>query len=210
MAADGYGSEIGAIDPAKLTHVDNDIARHFDPSSKMLEVSNARPERVYYWEQADPSGRWGNVWVLDRKSRGWKVIDSKDVEARDKLAVDGTRRVGDVILMWIEKDRYDELMVADRRRRIARKEGLSVELLERAERAGVKIHDLASSATPAHIRQFARAQVAAGDAARATMVSTMRQAGRGGATRAMASEIANRRVEDALRAGTIPGLEPGK
>lgn len=207
-----FAGEIGAIDPAKLDpkNVDREIAVHFDPSSKMLEVTDARPDRVYFWEQADPGGRFGNVWVLSRKATGWKVIDSKDREARDKMAVDGTRRVGDAILMWIERERYEQLMIADRRRRIARKEGLSVELLERAERAGVQIHDLTNPQTPRARELFARAQAAAGDAARATMVSTMRQAGRGGATRAMASEIANRRVEDALRAGTIPGLQPGK
>lgn len=203
-----FEGEIGAVDPSKL-RVENEIAQHFDPSTKMLEVTNADPDYVYLWEQADIHNRHGGLWVTSRKAMGWEVVEGSMKEARDKRAVDGTRRVGDVILMRIRRERYLALEEADRRRRIARSEGISLHVLEEAERKGVRVHDLEDSRTPEHILRFAHAQAAAGEAARRTMVSTMAQADRS-KSRVLASSLADRRLESAIRSGTVPGLTPGR
>lgn len=208
-----YQGDVGSIPADKLdpANVDNDIVREFDPITKMLEVQDKVPGKTYLWEQADIHGRFGGFWVTARKAVGWEVVASGPnfPEARNLLAVDGTRRCGDAILMRIDTHRYEELERADRRRRVARMQGVSVKLIEQAEKAGVLIHDLVNPSTP-RARDIAKAQVAAAEAARATMVSTMRQAGRGGMTRALASEIANKRIDGAIRAGTVAGLTPGR
>lgn len=205
-----FSAELGSVDPAKLKQTDNEICQAFDPTTKMLEVSNAQSGRVYLWEQADIYNRWGGFWVTGRKAQGWKLVSGDSPEAREHKHVDGTRRVGDAVLMWIERERYEEIERVDRRRRLAIQQGVSVKVLEDAERAGVRLHDLEDASTPDHIRQFARAQAAAATAARQTMVSSMRQAGRSGASRVMASELANRRLEAAIRSGSVPGLTPGR
>lgn len=202
----GKDLDFGTIDPAKLDKgmVENEIAQHFDPSSKMLEVQGARADRAYKWEQADIYNRWGNVWVTMAKSLGWKMVSGDMPEARNHRQVDGMRRVGDAVLMWIERERFDAIEADDRRRRISRKEGISLHILEEADRLGVKVHDLGDGSAPAHIMQMAQAQRAAGEAARSTMVANMRQAGRN--SRNLASSLADRKLEQAIRDGKVPGL----
>jgi len=196
---------IEAIDPAKLRHVDNDIVgfanrgQHLDGS----EVEGALSAYVYKWEEARGNN---GMAVEERKTEGWFIVDASMPEERRRLSVDGTRRWGTTILMRITRERAEALDVVDRRRRIARLEGVSATILEEAERKGVNVYDLEDARTPAHIRTMAKAQVAAGEAARAAMVSNMRQAGRAGATRVLAQELATKRFDRALRDGTVPGL----
>lgn len=197
--------EIESIDPSAF-EVENDIAQHFDPATKMLEVSNPNSSFVYRWEQADIYVKHGGVFVTIAKSYGWEVVStSGNVEGHEHRGVDGTRRVGDAILMRIRKDRFIALEINNRRRRLARRAGVSVKALELADRAGIKLHDLNDSSTPEHVRNFAIAQAAAATAAREAMVSNLKQVSRGG-KRVLAAELANKRLEKAIRAGTVPGM----
>lgn len=196
--------EIEGINP-KALDIDNEIADHFDPATSMLDVSDANPSYVYRWEQADLYNRQGNIWVTTRKAEGWEVVSGSDPEAKNCRQVDGTRRVGDAILMRIRKDRYIALELADRRRRLSRSESVSLKALEMAEKAGIPVHDLSNANTPKHILQFAEAQAAAATAARQTMVRHMRQVG-GQGKRVLASELASRRLDSAIRSGRVPGM----
>lgn len=196
---------IESANPAAF-EVDNEIGRFSGGGFDGSQVSGALGDFVYVWEQADINNRQGGLWVTQAKALGWEVVQGDMPEARERRYVDGTRRWGDTILLRIRKERYAALEAADRRRRLARSEGISLAILEEAERKGIKVHDLTSDATPAGIRQLAAAQRAAAEAARSTMVSTMRQAGRGGAQRVLASELASRRFDRALRDGTVPGM----
>jgi hypothetical protein len=216
--AAAFEADFGAIDPRKL-RPENDIARFSDAATEPgayvgrpidgSEVDGALPGYTYTWEQADINNRYGALWVTGRKALGWEVVTGSMPEEQRRRIVDGTRRWGDTILLRIPTARYEVLEADDRRRRLARGEGIALNVLEEAERKGVKVHDLASDRTPAHIRAFAHAQAAAAEAARSTMVSTMRQAGRSGATRVLASEIANRRLSKAIRDGSVPGMPVG-
>jgi hypothetical protein len=130
------------------------------------------------------------------KALGWEIVSGpRDVapEAWDHREVDGTRRVGDVILMRIRKERYHSLQAAERRKNLARQEGIDVAVLEAAEKAGIIAHDLTSSATPQHIRRMAEAQVESARAARAAFVSASPQA-RPGAQRVTSSQHVARRL----------------
>jgi hypothetical protein len=206
-AADQLAQAAGveAIDLSKV-QPENEIAQHFDPLSGMLAVTNRLPEYEYRWEQADIRNQFGNTWVTTAKALGWEIVSGPMPESMEHRAVDSTRRVGDVILMRIRKERYDALMARQRRINIARSEGVGVQLLEQAERAGVPLHDLTSPSAPAHLVQHAQAQLEAGRAARAAYVRHTPQARsmRGAA----ASEIASRKLDRMIRGGTVPGLTP--
>lgn len=200
---------IEAIDPHKLRHVDNEIAVFTDRPHQLdgSEVEGKLPNFAYKWEEARGNN---GMSVEERKAEGWVVVDSSMPEERRRISVDGTRRWGTTVLMRITKARYEALEVVDRRRRIARMEGVSAAVLESAEKAGINVYEQSDPNTPAHIRAaFGAAQAASAEAARAAMVSTMRQAGRAGAKRVLASELANTRLERAIREGTVPGLAVG-
>jgi len=192
-------AEIGTVDPSKLK-IENEIACYSGNGFDGSEVTNANPAYAYIWENFR-----SDMWVTQAKALGWRVVEGDMPEARERRSVDGTRRWGDTILLYVSKERYAALDAADRRRRIARKEGVGLAVLEAAERAGIPMHDLESNNPRA--QQLAVAQRAAAEAARATMVSTMRQARPG--QRVLASELANRKFDRALREGTVPGMPPG-
>lgn len=204
----------GGFEAVDLSRIEpeNEIAGAFDPLTRMLRVSNANErEFVYKWEQADLYGRHGNIWVTSSKSLGWEVVSGpRDVapEAWEHRQADGTRRVGDAILMRIRRERYEALMARQRRINVARQEGIGVQLLEQAEKAGIPVHDLTAPSTPQHIINHAQATREAARAARAAFVHASPQA-RPGAQRAHASEIASRKLESAIRRGNVPGLAVG-
>lgn len=206
-AADQLDPDGGRVDPAAF-EVENEIGQYSDPSQGLdgSEVSGAQPGLVYRWEQADIGNRFGGLWVTQMKSIGWEVVQgSARPEAKERMHVDGTRRYGDTILMSISADRYAQLDAADRRRRLARAEGVSAAVLEAAEKAGIQIHDLTDNTPDSRrIRQMATAQRAAAESARSTMVHHMRQAR--GVRGEAAAEIAGRRFDKALRSGKVPGM----
>lgn len=196
-------ADVHSIDPAAM-QIDNEIAQYGGPGRCGSEVSGALPEYVYVWEQADIRNQWGGIWVTQSKSIGWEVVQGNMKEAIERKSVDGTRRWGDTILLRMKRERYEAMKLDNQRRTLARSEGVSLAILSEAERKGLNLLDLTSERTPAHIRQMAVAQRAAAEAARSTMVSTMRQArpSRG----VLASELANKRFDEALRTGKVPGL----
>lgn len=196
---------IESVDP-KALRIDNEIARFAAPGRDGSEIENPQPGFVYCWEQADIRNVGGGLWVTAAKSKGWQVVDGSMPEEPNRRHVDGTRRWGDTILMRIRTERFVALEMADRRRRLAIKEGVSVGMLEDAERRGMaKVWDANDPNLPAHIAAaLPTAQRAGAEAARATMVSTMRQAR---PTRGMhAAELAEKRFTNALKTGTVPGM----
>lgn len=149
-----------SIDPTKL-RVENDIAQSFVPDFETenwnLPVSNARPGYVYKWVFRDPGGRFGNTFVMRERipvNGPWEVVSGTGPEcpeAREHLFADGTRVVGDVLLMRIRKDFHTMLL----RRQAARTERFEhsitsrlEELGERARGRGVKVHTDASTMNP--------------------------------------------------------------
>lgn len=206
QAAERLRDSVGIhnADP-KAFQVENEIGQFTEGGMDGSEVSDALDDYVYHWEQADIRNTFGNLWVTQAKSIGWEVVGGDMPEAKERRFVDGTRRWGDTILMRMRRERANALEIVDRRRRLARSEGISLRVLEEADRLGVAAYDITDPKAPAHIRaRFAEAQKASAEAARTTMVSTMRQAGRN--QRAMAGSLADQKLDRAIRAGNVPNM----
>ncbi len=125
--------EAYSLDPSKLK-VENELAQHFDFSLKtMLKVTNAKPDRAYCW--ANHSAQHG-FDVTAKMSIGWQVVKGNDPECEEHKGTDTTRRIGDLILMWMPKDRYERLesFRAEQRSRIYDSEALTQEMRDHARK----------------------------------------------------------------------------
>jgi len=106
-------NEVYAIDPNSLK-VDNELAQYWDPQEgTMLRVTDAQPGRAYNW--ANHAVQHGTD-VTRKLSRGWKVVSSGDPECIHLKSADGTRRVGDLMLLWMPAERAEMLKVKDEAR----------------------------------------------------------------------------------------------
>ena len=96
---------IEAIDPEVLK-VESEIASQMDE----LYVTNRQPDYEYCWVNFDaPSSARGLMVKRKLAQRGWEVVTGDMPEAKEVKDVTGNRRVGDVILMRIKKDRFAQL-----------------------------------------------------------------------------------------------------
>jgi len=104
-----------AVDPAKLKE-EPEILRHLNFASMMFEVTDPVPGKVYLWERDtnddhSPIARKraeARMW-LGAGARGWEVVSGTGPdmpESRELLQADNTRRIGDVLLMRIDRDEY--------------------------------------------------------------------------------------------------------
>lgn len=128
--------DLHRADPAAF-RVDNEIAQHFDE----LAVSHQDPAHVYCWVNSSLQGRF----VKMKMAEGWEVVQGEMPEAVELrgMAADSTRRIGDVILMRIQRDRHLLLQRAERKKRMRRQEGVTANLVEMGERLrdrGVIVH----------------------------------------------------------------------
>lgn len=132
--------EVHAIDP-KALEVDRELAQHFDPVSlSMLRVTNMQPGWEYTWQNAvNQSG----LQVMMKKYDGWQVVSGSDPEAIEHKTADGTRRIGDVLLMKIPTDRKHQLDRRDELRRERVQRGVSAELEDlgrKMQGRGLRVH----------------------------------------------------------------------
>lgn len=100
---------------------DPEILRHFEQGN--LPVSNASKAYRYCWVQRDPNNRYGNIHVMRKKVQGWELVVHDMPEAKEHKFVDGTRVVGDVVLMRIRLDRWlllERQAIRRRNRRVQR------------------------------------------------------------------------------------------
>lgn len=132
---------IGAIDD-KHFQVDREIAQRLE----YLHVENARDDMAYYWANfVSDHGKQ----VTDKKTQGWEVVSGtgKDCpEAPDCIDADGTRRLGDVLLMRISRERAVYQRALERVESL-RKRSMHLntdQLAEMAARHGFKITDIDS------------------------------------------------------------------
>lgn len=115
------------LDPSKFM-IENEIAS----KAGSLEPSNMQPGRVYFWaryraehgiSQVDHKLSitigvrelaTGKTW----KEQVWHVVKGDDPEAPELKQADGTRRIGDVMLLWAKQAAYDAIQrVAEEKRR---------------------------------------------------------------------------------------------
>ena len=128
-APDVYPVNPEALEP------DRDILR--DLEHDMLEVTNPDSEYTYCWAYFGMNGQA----VVAKKAVGWRVVDSGDKECPEHKESDGTRRIGDVLLMKIPTTRFIEITKAQERRRQAQELGVSSNVMALADKYGLKVHE---------------------------------------------------------------------
>jgi len=105
-----------AMDP-KALKVDRELAQHYDfDENTMLKITNRNPNRRYTW--GNFSSQHG-IDVRRKMGMGWKPVSGSDPECSELKAADGTRTIGDVMLMWTtpeNKARIDRMHQAKRDR----------------------------------------------------------------------------------------------
>lgn len=148
-----------------------------------LEITNANDAYMYSWVCTALDG----IQITRKKALGWAVVQGEDQECLEHRYVDGTRRVGDVLLMKLRKDIYlrNEQYFADVRR--AQEFGVTSELHELGDKhadKGLRIID--------NEAEFAQI--------------TGQQLG-GVMTSQTARQAAGNAVGQMVRDGMIPGME---
>jgi len=175
QAAEAANADVGTIDP-RTFEVENELAQHFNE----LEVSNAQPEFEYCWVQSAFHGRY----IKYKLTEGWEVVQGDMPEALELrgMAADTTRRLGDVILMRMQKDRYLRLRRQREAHQRAMESGVTTALQEMGDRyagQGIIVH------TNPNDQLLKRMQ--SGAAAR---------------------QMAGQRFDKMIRTGNVPGITP--
>jgi hypothetical protein len=171
--------EVYAADPAAFTP-DRDILSKLD--QRMLAVSEKQAGYQYCWAYFGQNGQ--QVWA--KRALGWEVVSGPMPEAKEHKVEDGTRRIGDVLLMRCKMERFMELEKAAADAREAQELGITStirSLGERARRYGIKIHEDLS-------------QVRVGPD---TLMDVVEK-------RAGAYDVAEKQVDKMLRQGKVPGM----
>jgi hypothetical protein len=173
-------NEVEAIDPAKYV-VENEIATHFDPATQMLKVSNASPAFAYCWTFSGANG----LMITQKQLEGWEVVcgDMREAIEHKGLNADTVRRIGDTVLMRIRKDLYLQLIRRNELKAArfnASSTRINDALRAKAERLGIPIHETLDDA------QLKRMHNAS-----------------------MAKTIADRKINELIREGRIPGARVG-
>src|SRR3972149_1986072 len=172
---EGVGDEVGRIDP-KALEVENELAQHFNE----LEVSNRGPGYMYGWVYSGQHGRMIRLKITEQ----WEVVqgDMREAEEMKGIGTDTTRRLGDVILMRIRKDRYVLLQRREAEKGHRQQEGVTSTLEEMGEslsRRGIVVHTDLKSMNPQMLKRMQN--------------------------RAAAQKISTGRVAQWLREGRMPG-----
>jgi hypothetical protein len=132
--AEEMGENVGVVDPSAF-EVDPALSARFNE----LEVSNRDSAYAYCWVFTGQLGRMVKMKTVE----GWEVVSGDMEEAADLKQPDGTRRLGDVLLMRIRKDRKLLLDRKDRERRDAQQGAVTAQLEEmgaQAAKHGVIVH----------------------------------------------------------------------
>ena len=116
----GLSPDNPAFDPEQNREIQADLTKGF------LEVENKKPGYVYKWVYFGLNGQ--KVW--ESKSQGWEVVSSNDPESRHLIKEDGSRRVGDVLLMRMRMDFHILYEQREEKKRLTRELSVESELAE--------------------------------------------------------------------------------
>lgn len=173
--AETYAPEVETINPRKLEPI-NEIMQKFDENTGQLLVSNRDPAFEYCWVNASSHG----IFITTKKAVGWQVVQGDMPEASEHKQVSTVRQVGDVILMRIPKELHQKLRERDFNRAMAQREGVSADLIEKAQKYGARVS----------------IEGVTGD----------QQVLNAAAVRAQARTIANQQMDNMIRSGNVPGM----
>jgi hypothetical protein len=176
--AEEQAVDSGSINP-KVLEPDREIQReiHFGG----LEVTDQQAGFVYSWACTAAN----SIMVQRKKVEGWVVVSSREPEAKEYLKEDGTRRIGDTILMKITQEKYDALRKRDLEIRVRQQLGIASELETMGEKYRGKglIAHTDQDKSPLLREIFSHKQAIQG--------------------------VAGQMVDGMLRSGSVPGLPPG-
>lgn len=127
-------SDVHAIDSSKLEE-DREILDQVN----FLRVTNKQQGFTYKWVYFGQNGQ--AVWRM--KALGWKVVSGNMKEASEQKESDGTRRIGDVLLMRTTLKQAALLDKKMEERRLKQQFGVDSSLIElgrKHARTGIKVH----------------------------------------------------------------------
>lgn len=134
-------AETYRFDPSAF-EIENEIAQHFNA----LAVTDAQPGYRYCWVNFMSTHGRGVTYKLAKRVGGkavWEVVRGDMPENKENESADGTRRIGDVLLMRAREELALALDHYEERKRIMQQEAISSNLMEmgdRYARFGVKVH----------------------------------------------------------------------
>lgn len=142
--AKAAASEKEAINPS-IFDVQRELAAQFD----QLHISDKQDGYEYLWVQCSyPSHSPGLMVRKYQTLPGWEVVTGTMPEASELKAPDGSRRLGDVLLMRCRKDYFEMYQELSRERRRKQRAGLSDNLKTLGNRRGVRVYDIESGEAP--------------------------------------------------------------
>lgn len=161
--------EVAAANSAAL-EVESELAQYFDE----LDVSNQDPNYHYSWVNGSPMfyGRF----IQKKLAQRWELVSGNMNEAQELRTADGTRRLGDVVLMRIRKEYKARIDAAAEEKRKRARLGIYANFLETArkgEKYGASVH-IMDNMDPALFEKMSRNAQAKSRAGR-TMDGWMRQ-----------------------------------
>lgn len=156
-----------------------EIVDEIASKTQYLSVSNADPEYVYGWKSTNRHSQH----VQACKALGWEIVQGDDPEAIELKNVHDNstaRTLGDVVLMRIKRDRYIVLRAQEqaKTRRIQGEQGITPDLLQMMD----KYKDRGITLTPYRMRNLAGPD-------------------------SWGQNVSRQAIMDAIREGTIPGME---
>lgn len=149
------------------------------------EVSQAKPGYCYMWVCIEYPTNARGINALSLQSVGWQVVKGDDPEALEYKTIDGTRKLGDSILLRISEQRKRLLDYRVQELNMKRDGASTDALRERAAKFGINVVDY-SNMTPEQQKRLERR-----------------------AQQEFSKQAAIGKVAEQLRTGTVPGVQPG-
>jgi len=182
--AETAGPEVYGIDP-DVVAPDREILSRLRPEGMLdgSHVTNRQPGWEYCWVYYGLNSQF--VW--QKKYLGWRVVTGSDPECQEYKEVDGTRRIGDVLLMKIPRERYLEIEEQKAKRRDEQYLGIKARLQELSDKSGIRIYDDLSKV----------------DVGGRNLADVMER-------KAAARDVAMQHIDRKLRDGDVPGIPSPK
>jgi len=128
--------ETVAVDGAKMKKAleDREVSHHLFEGH--LYISNADPAYMYKWVNFSAVHGTMVVQAKSQQPHGWIVVQGADPECADFKKEDGTRRIGDVLLMKQRKDHHLIMAQIEKDKLRAREFGVESTLQDMADKTG--------------------------------------------------------------------------
>lgn len=149
------------------------------------EVSNMQAGFSYMWACIEYPSSARGIAVLSLQAVGWQVVKGTDKEAEEYRTADGTRKLGDSILLKIPTNRKRLLDIRIEQLNAKREDDTNENLRERARKMGINVVTFDEMTLDQQKRLERRSQ------------------------QEFNKQAATARLATDLRNGTVPGVQPG-